>query len=1281
MKKSAKVRFRFSYLFGIFISLVLMMWIADVSSAQFVITGIADPPEGGVVTPTLTTVPVGGSIQFAVSAMPGYYIHEVTVNGETKYLQNLPLSVAPGDEAYWPTNNYGYTINGVFQPYTLVATFKRYYNISLAIIGRGAFPPAYVGPIATDDLISYQAIPDAGYELVDIKVNGQSQGPVSPFILDPAVMGGEATEIHIEVIFVVVQHTLTVTADAGGLVGPTRGGGTIGPSGGTFQVTVIHGTSWPLTIMPSDCYKVASVTVDGTSIDVGDGEAGTLPISITKDITVNVDFEQLGPFTLKVTANKGGTVRPTADGGFIGSDGGEFEVEVACGEDWPLIVTPDVCYRIKDIRIEGVSIGAEGEGAVQLPLVDIRQDLTVEVEFEEMGPFTIKVRITDGGNVGPKQDGSTAGPAAEEFEVEVQCGGGWIFKITPYQSENFCFEIKDVKIDGQSVGPLPEVIFSGVMKDYTLYVIFEEAGPFTITTKVSEGDGSFDPEGDDQGRIKVNCGEDMKVSIVPGYCHKIKQVWVDGKPVSLDGKPGNVKIIKETGTGIYTFENVRENHTVTAAFEIRDQFITVKQNPGGRITPEGVGGKVTLKCGSSQTFTITPDECFRIESVIVDGQVVEVSINRTTGIARYTFSEVTDDDHTIEATFEKIDFFIIDASVDSDKGGSIDPAGEAKVPCAADQTFTITIKDCYGIDRVEVDGEKVDVVAVPGAPDKFTYTFKRVVKNQEIKVFFKKLGPFTITGVPLPNGKVEPVNPKKVECGEDQTITIIPNDCWEIDWITINGEFVNMAADPDFKVLDPKTGKSQYTFRNVRKDYTITVQFKKIQYLISVIFWTPPGVPGPGGFIAPAPGFVDCGTNVTYRITASPGYRIAQVWVDGKAVGPATTVAFKDVREDHDIDVLFVKSDAVFIAATAGKGGNISPLGNVSAPLGTNLKFEVTADEDFEIEDVKVDDESVGPVPEYTFENLAGDHTISATFVPEVLKGDVNGDGRIRSNDAILALRIVAGLITPTEEQKRAADMNGDGVVRSDDAILILRKAAGLVAPGVGVTGSAGRQVNVTLADVHGIAGETVTVPVMVDNTDLVAGGDICIAYDSSVLRSIDVSSEADMLLIANTAESGTVRIAFAGNDRLSSEILAKIQFDVLADDFSPLIFTKAELYSPDALPLSSECIDRKFKSWAMVPERSALMQNFPNPFNPETWIPYQLKDSSEVEIRVFSVAGELVRELSLGYRPAGLYVTKDRAAYWDGRNEHGEKVASGIYFYSLRTGDFSAVRKLTVLE
>jgi len=98
-----------------------------------------------------------------------------------------------------------------------------------------------------------------------------------------------------------------------------------------------------------------------------------------------------------------------------------------------------------------------------------------------------------------------------------------------------------------------------------------------------------------------------------------------------------------------------------------------------------------------------------------------------------------------------------------------------------------------------------------------------------------------------------------------------------------------------------------------------------------------------------------------------------------------------------------------------------------------------------------------------------------------------------------------------------------------------------------------------------------------------------------------------------------------------------------------------------------------------LIPEETALLPNYPNPFNPETWIPYQVSEPAEVTVRIYSVKGILVRTLALGQTPAGIYQSRSRAAYWDGRNDMGEPVASGLYFYTLTAGDFTATRKMLI--
>ena len=99
----------------------------------------------------------------------------------------------------------------------------------------------------------------------------------------------------------------------------------------------------------------------------------------------------------------------------------------------------------------------------------------------------------------------------------------------------------------------------------------------------------------------------------------------------------------------------------------------------------------------------------------------------------------------------------------------------------------------------------------------------------------------------------------------------------------------------------------------------------------------------------------------------------------------------------------------------------------------------------------------------------------------------------------------------------------------------------------------------------------------------------------------------------------------------------------------------------------------------AALPKSSTLMPNYPNPFNPETWIPYQLSESAKVTLTIYDVKGEIVRQFALGHKAAGIYRSRSRAIYWDGKNQSGEKVATGVYFYTLKAGDFTATRKMLI--
>jgi len=101
----------------------------------------------------------------------------------------------------------------------------------------------------------------------------------------------------------------------------------------------------------------------------------------------------------------------------------------------------------------------------------------------------------------------------------------------------------------------------------------------------------------------------------------------------------------------------------------------------------------------------------------------------------------------------------------------------------------------------------------------------------------------------------------------------------------------------------------------------------------------------------------------------------------------------------------------------------------------------------------------------------------------------------------------------------------------------------------------------------------------------------------------------------------------------------------------------------------------------SLIPKKTALLANYPNPFNPETWIPYQLAYAADVTLTIYDTEGVLVRQLDLGYQQAGYHTDRTRAAYWDGRNHLGESVGSGVYFYQLRAGDYFTTRKMVILK
>ena len=162
-----------------------------------------------------------------------------------------------------------------------------------------------------------------------------------------------------------------------------------------------------------------------------------------------------------------------------------------------------------------------------------------------------------------------------------------------------------------------------------------------------------------------------------------------------------------------------------------------------------------------------------------------------------------------------------------------------------------------------------------------------------------------------------------------------------------------------------------------------------------------------------------------------------------------------------------------------------------------------------------------------------------------------------------------------------------------------------------------------------------------------------------------------DLLLVFDNRDPGA-----AGAPTIVGMKMSAAQIDIIQEQIDLLIATNDR--SPSAMRV---LVYLQQLLVTARPEKTQLLANYPNPFNPETWIPYELATDTHVKITIYNTQGVVIRTLEFGHQSAGYYVGRDRAAYWDGRNALGEQVASGLYFYQLETDEMSLMRKMVILK
>ncbi|HID55669.1 TPA: hypothetical protein EYP37_04005, partial [Candidatus Poribacteria bacterium] len=256
--------------------------------------------------------------------------------------------------------------------------------------------------------------------------------------------------------------------------------------------------------------------------------------------------------------------------------------------------------------------------------------------------------------------------------------------------------------------------------------------------------------------------------------------------------------------------------------------------------------------------------------------------------------------------------------------------------------------------------------------------------------------------------------------------------------------------------------------------------------------------------------------------------------------------------------------------------------------------------------------------------------TSLSPFLPTV-PGDVSGNFKVTAYDAALILQYVVGLIDhlPVEDLR------------------------------VPKAGAPMKEREVRIPDTVVHIGERVRIPILVDEMSGLYGGGVRISYDPKMLRTRGVMID-EMLsgyyVQSNMDVAGEIRIGFVGTgDEEGPGKLVWIEFEVIGRWETEVKLEEVDLANSERVRL----VDGKVR---VVPRETVLLPNYPNPFNPETWIPFRLSEDGDVVIRIYDAVGRLVKKLELGYLRAGYYTSRHSAAYWDGRNELGERVASGVY-------------------
>ena len=735
----------------------------------------------------------------------------------------------------------------------------------------------------------FTIIPEAGYMVSDVLVDGQSVGAVTQYQFN------QVTSDHsIHATFETATYWLAYLMwGEGSFIGDT------------YQFVEYGGDGSPVEIVPAEGYYF-------TGWDDGVMDNPRTELNVTQNMII---VATLGVYSYELlyTAGENGSLT------------GQTTQTVNHGEDGtPVTAIPDTHYDFSHWSVQ----------STENPRVD--ENVTGPIEVEAIFiPETYVITASAG----------THGTISPAGNVSVTYGDDVVFQFNPVAG----YEVEDVLIDGESVGASPSYTFENVSANHSIHVTFMVAN-YTLTYLT-------DPLGILQGET---------VQSVP--------YLGDGTPVTAVAYEGyHFDSWSDDVTDNPRVDlNVTGDITVTAHYAINTHTITASAGPHGSISPSGT---VTVDEGSSQLFSIVPETGYKILDVKVDGASIGA-------VSFYEFVNVTQN-HTINATFQI-------------------------------KTYTLTyLAGPHGtlsgdtIQLVQFGGDGTAVEAIPQPGYIFTGWSDGIDSNPrtdlDVSANLTVMAGFSADGPPnweLPQNLEFNMQLVGLLLLADSSFSVDPND---LVGAFVEGEcrgiaspvpgqdgMLFMTIGSDVYSGEDITFKAYIASQNVIVNLNESVSFvsqSEIGTLLDpfIFTYTPityniiasaenGGTINPSGTIA-IPHWASQG----FSIVADTGYHILDVMVDNESVGAVDTFTFVHVFQSHSIVAAF-EINTYTITALAGDHGSIEPAGDILVTHGSDTLFTFLPNEGFEVYNVWVNGDSLGPMSQYLFENVTANQSIEVAF-------------------------------------------------------------------------------------------------------------------------------------------------------------------------------------------------------------------------------------------------------------------------------------------------------------